>query len=86
MRKLICLIGIIMCFCLPCIAQGEATVLAPAYPVPEYVEWLLEVARGEIGYVESKNGYTKYGDWAGDPQAEWCAEFLCWSVECVKMY
>jgi len=81
MRKLICLIGIIMCFCLPCIAQGEATVLAPAYPVPEYVEWLLEVARGEIGYVESKNGYTKYGDWAGDPQAEWCAEFLCWSVD-----
>ena len=52
----------------------------PIYPVPDYVEWLLETAEGEIGYTEEKSGVTKYGTWAGIPAAEWCAEFLCWCV------
>lgn len=60
-------------------ARAEETI-APAWPVPQYVEWLLDAARGELGYTEASNGYTKYGEWAGDPQAEWCAEFLCWCV------
>lgn len=80
MRKLLVWAGMIVCFCLSCTAWGDAAVIAPAYPVPQHVEWLLEVARGEIGYTENRNGYTKYGEWAGDPYAEWCAEFLCWSV------
>lgn len=54
--------------------------LVPKYPVPPYVQCLLEVATGELGYVEGRDGTTKYGEWAGDPQAEWCAEFLCWCV------
>lgn len=48
--------------------------------LPEFVPWLLEVAAGELGYKEGAHSYTKYGEWAGDPHAEWCAEFLCWSV------
>ncbi len=48
---------------------------------PEFVELLLSVAREELGYTEKKSGYTKYGDWSGDPYAQWCAEFLCWSVD-----
>ena len=54
--------------------------LDPAYEEPEYVTWLLQTAREEIGYTEGEHGYTKYGEWAGDPYAQWCAEFLCWCV------
>lgn len=50
-------------------------------PEPNFVDLLLSVAKEEIGYTEKKNGYTKYGDWSGDPYAQWCAEFLCWSVD-----
>ena len=60
---------------------GENRTIDPAYPVPEYVEWLLETARGELGTAEGKNNTTKYGVWAKDPSAEWCAEFLCWCVD-----
>ncbi|MDD2647300.1 MAG: CHAP domain-containing protein [Eubacteriales bacterium] len=49
--------------------------------IPEYVYRLLDVARGELGYTESASGYTKYGEWAGDPHAQWCAEFLCWCFD-----
>lgn len=47
---------------------------------PPFVEKLLEVARGELGYAEGARSYTKYGEWAGEPNAEWCAEFICWCV------
>ncbi len=56
------------------------TRIDPAYETPDYVRWLLEAARSEIGYQEGAHGYTKYGEWAGDPYAQWCAEFLCWCV------
>ena len=61
------------------VPAGQRVIL-PQYAVPEYVFQLMEVARGEIGYVEEKNGITKYGTWAGYPMAEWCAEFQCWCV------
>lgn len=61
------------------IQPGE-TLIEPAYPVPDYVVWLLETARGELGYTEERSGVTKYGTWAGYPTAEWCAEFVCWCV------
>ena len=61
------------------VAAGEK-VIPPQYAVPDYVVQLIGVARGEIGYVEEKNGLTKYGTWAGYPMAEWCAEFQCWCV------
>lgn len=60
-------------------ALGEE-VIPPAYPVPEYVTWLLEVANEEVGYTEGDHGWSKYGEWAGDPYCQWCAEFLCWCV------
>lgn len=68
--------------CLLCpLALAEDQMIDPAYPVPQYVHWLLDVARGELGYQEGSRGYTKYGEWSGDPYAEWCAEFLCWCVD-----
>ncbi len=48
---------------------------------PDYVEELLTVARSELGYTEGPNNYTKYGVWSGDPNAAWCAEFICWCVD-----
>lgn len=80
MRSVICLLLSFLCLLPVHTAWGEDTVIEPDYPVPVYVQRLLEVAQSEIGYVEAPNGYTKYGDWAGEPQAEWCAEFLCWCV------
>ncbi len=56
-------------------------ILEPVEQVPDYVEWLLEVASGEVGYREGDHGWSKYGEWAGDPYAQWCAEFLTWCVD-----
>lgn len=61
-------------------AFAEDERIEPAWPVPDYVEHLLQVASEEIGYTED-HGRTKYGAWAGDPAAQWCAEFLCWCVD-----
>lgn len=68
---------------LPAMAQAlsSQTVIEPAWPVPDYVTWLLEVAAGEVGYREGDHGYSKYGEWAGAPYAQWCAEYLCWCVD-----
>ena len=65
---------------LPAAVCGEDQVIEPAWPVPDYAERLLQVASEEIGYTED-HGRTKYGAWAGDPAAQWCAEFLCWCVD-----
>lgn len=75
----------LLCVLLLCLSTGSAeeaeTVLSPSELVPDYVRWLLEVAAGEVGYREGDHGWSKYGDWAGDPYAQWCAEFLCWCVD-----
>ena len=65
-------------FCFP--AQAASIRIDPTYEVSADTTHLLEIARGEIGYTEGAHGYTKYGEWAGDPYAQWCAEFLCWCV------
>lgn len=42
---------------------------------------MLDIAQGELGYTEASDGSTKYGEWVKDPKAQWCAEFLCWTVD-----
>ena len=49
--------------------------------VPEFVQRVLTVAAGELGYAEGPNNRSKYGEWSGDPNAAWCAEFVCWCVD-----
>ncbi|NLW21162.1 MAG: CHAP domain-containing protein [Clostridiales bacterium] len=71
---------LLLAFALGGNAQQAQEVIPPRYDVPDHVAALLEVARGELGYTEQRDGTTKYGQWYGDPKAEWCAEFLCWSV------
>lgn len=61
-------------------ARAEEKRIDPAWPVPDYVGHLLQVASEEVGYTED-HGRTKYGAWAGDPAAQWCAEFQCWCVD-----
>ena len=89
MKELPRRLGAVLClFLLLCAAgpvraakKAEAeTRIEPAWPVPEYVEHLIEVASEEVGYQEDR-GWTKYGEWAGDPYAQWCAEFQCWCVD-----
>ena len=60
---------------------GQETVIEPVKPVPVHVRRLLEIARAEIGYTEGRNNATKYGEWAGDLNANWCAEYVCWCVD-----
>jgi len=74
---------LILFFSLPVCADD--IVIEPAYPVPDYVTWLLEIAENELGYTEEKSGYSKYGAWSGDPYAQWCAEYLCWCVDQVDV-
>lgn len=65
-------------------AMGEAAQwqkIPPSWPVPEYVEQLIAVATEEVGYTEGTDGSTKYGQWVNDPKCQWCAEYLCWSVD-----
>ena len=79
MRLTAIVAALVLCF-LPC-AHAEETVIPPQWEVPEYVTHLLEIAGKEVGYTEGAHGYSKYGEWAGDPYAQWCAEFLCWCVD-----
>ena len=63
------------------LANNNEVIIEPVKPVPEHVRQLLKVARAELGYREERGNITKYGKWAGNPAAEWCAEYLCWCVD-----
>ncbi|HPR77446.1 MAG TPA: hypothetical protein PLR69_02505 [Candidatus Limiplasma sp.] len=63
----------------PKVAADET--LVDSGQTPDFVENLLTVAEGELGYTEGPNNYSKYGVWSGDPHAAWCAEFVCWCVD-----
>ena len=63
------------------VAYAGEEEIPPQWPVPDYVKRLLEVASEEVGYTEEDHGRTKYGEWAGDPYCQWCAEFQCWCVD-----
>nr|MBR4280819.1 peptidoglycan-binding protein [Clostridia bacterium] len=74
--------AMIWCLLMPAaFAQGKEDALRPQWPVPEYVTQLLEIAGNEVGYKEGAHGYSKFGEYWGNPLAQWCAEYLCWSVD-----
>ena len=39
---------------------------------------IVGVAQTQVGYSEGYNSYTKYGDWYGLPNSDWCAMFVSW--------
>ena len=80
LTRRLCAVLCLALFLCPVCASGEEQVIEPAWPVPDYVEHLLQVASEEVGYTEN-HGRTKYGEWAGDSAAQWCAEFQCWCVD-----
>ena len=42
---------------------------------------LIEVAKAEIGYTETGNNDTKYGEWYGLNNQAWCAMFVSWCYD-----
>ena len=80
-------LSLLLCLCsLAAFAQTQATLpneqtIKPAFPVMPEVQSVLEIAQNELGYKEANDGTTKYGVWVNDPAAQWCAEFLCWTVD-----
>ncbi|MBE5797281.1 MAG: CHAP domain-containing protein [Clostridiales bacterium] len=79
--KRIALIAALLLMLCTLSASAEETVIRPQWRVPDHVTWLLEIAGGEVGYKEGAHGYSKYGEYWGDPYAQWCAEYLCWCVD-----
>lgn len=77
--KALCVI-LCLLLLLPMALAEEENVIAPLKETPKEIQKLLDIARNELGYTEEKGGVTKYGTWAGQPDAEWCAEYLCWCV------
>jgi len=46
-----------------------------------FIEELIAVADGEVGYQREDSGYTKYADWSGgNAYGEWCSDFASWCV------
>lgn len=48
------------------------------------VDKVLQIAQSEVGYIEGKHGYSKYGAWYNQPgyaHAAWCATFVSWVFE-----
>ncbi len=89
LRFTACLLMLALLLPAACAEDGAQTAetAAPAQTVvdtgesPAFVPALLAVAEGELGYTEGPNNHTKYGEWSGDPNAAWCAEFICWCVD-----
>lgn len=62
-----------------------------------YTQDILAIANTQLGYTESsknyqvaedgatKLGYTRYGDWYGDPYGDWCAMFVSFCLNYAKV-
>lgn len=82
-----CLLSVLLAVLLQSTAFARTETRLEVHEVPDFVSGLIAVAKGEIGYTEGKNNYSKYGEWAGDPNAQWCAEFVCWVINrCDELY
>lgn len=46
----------------------------------DYTHRIIEIARGEPEVAEDENRVTKYGEYFGEPKAEWCTEFALWCI------
>ena len=77
------------CYSDPGAVESEAywKVSFPQFDDESPKERLLAIAASQLGYRESSlnycvledgsvKGYTRYGDWYGDPYGDWCAMFL----------
>lgn len=42
---------------------------------------IVSIAQTQVGYSEGYDGYTKYGDWYGLPNSDWCAMFVSWCAD-----
>ncbi|MBQ7850841.1 MAG: peptidoglycan-binding protein [Clostridia bacterium] len=81
MKRILACLAVLLMLASGVPAHAEDTVIRPKWRVPDYVARLLEIAGNEVGYREGERGYSKYGDYWGNPYAQWCAEYLCWCVD-----
>ena len=58
--------------------RGSVTISVKGYAQVNYIERLIKVAEGELGYKELPTTETKYGIWYGIPDGDWCAMFVTW--------
>jgi len=52
----------------------------------DYASRLVQVALNEEGYVQGYNKDTKYGEWYGLNNLDWCAMFVSWSANEAGIY
>ncbi|MGD9886943.1 MAG: CHAP domain-containing protein [Bacilli bacterium] len=57
---------------------GTIKITVYGTPNVDFASRLVETALDEEGYVEGYNNDSKFGDWFGIPNGEWCAMFVSW--------
>lgn len=65
-------------------ALGSTTWTARAESVQKTGKWrddLIAVAQSQVGYAQSADGTTLYGEWLGEPSAAWDAAFISWVAD-----
>lgn len=63
--------------------NGESlstTALPEDHFLYNFVEKFIQIAENEPKDPQKESGWTKYGDYFGDPYAQWCTEFAIWSL------
>lgn len=81
MKRLICILLLLVLTVTPMLAQLEGEEDAPLGSLDLLVEEMLQTAETEIGYTATKGGKSKYGEWAGGAYKEWCTEFVSWVAD-----
>ena len=57
---------------------GRLHVRVYGEPDVDYISRLIKIAESQLGYVEGPDNDTKYGNWYGIPNGEWCAMYVSW--------
>lgn len=65
-------------------ALGSTTWTVRAESVQKTGKWrddLIAVAQSQVGYAQSADGTSLYGEWLGEPSAAWDAAFVSWVAD-----
>lgn len=77
--KLVVCMSLIVALAISALALSVgATYENTHYNSGDQAQDIVGVAQTQVGYSEGSSGYTKYGDWYGLPNSDWCAMFVSW--------
>ena len=65
MKRFVCMLLVLLCL-LGCAAAEKENMIDPG-PLPDFVEPLLAIAHGELGYVEGTNNFSNTANGAAIP-------------------